>query len=130
PNPTRPPPSGHHAPQTGTPCPEPRHANAVTGAWDAGAASPGRTPQPPRILMTPNPDRDAWLRRVRALLDKARSTSYAEEADALVAKAHELMERHAIDEALLATTDERTDPVLVDHLVVAAPYPKARAALL
>src|SRR5690349_24678935 len=40
------------------------------------------------------------LDRVRALLAKAESTSYEEEADAFTAKAHQLMSRYAIDAAL------------------------------
>ncbi|MGW0602765.1 DUF2786 domain-containing protein [Streptomyces sp. NPDC002644] len=43
------------------------------------------------------------LGRIRALLAKAEATGYPEEAEALTAKAQELMARHSIDEALLAT---------------------------
>ncbi|MER5477237.1 DUF2786 domain-containing protein [Streptomyces sp. NPDC002734] len=42
------------------------------------------------------------LGRIRALLAKAEATGYPEEAEALTAKAQELMARHSIDEALLA----------------------------
>src|SRR6476646_1454927 len=41
------------------------------------------------------------LERVRALLSKAESTTFPEEADALTAKAQELMARHAIDQAMV-----------------------------
>jgi hypothetical protein len=41
------------------------------------------------------------LERVRALLAKAESTTFAGEADALTAKAQELMARHSIDQAML-----------------------------
>jgi hypothetical protein len=44
------------------------------------------------------------LERVRALLAKAESTTFPEEAEALSAKAQELMARHAIDRALLEAT--------------------------
>lgn len=40
--------------------------------------------------------------RVQALLAKAESTTFVEEAEALTAKAHELITRHAIDQAMLA----------------------------
>src|SRR5581483_4509845 len=40
---------------------------------------------------------DALHRRGRGLLAKAESTEYGPEADALLAKAHELMARHSID---------------------------------
>ncbi len=43
----------------------------------------------------------AMLERVRALLAKAESTTFPEEAEALTAKAQELMARHAIDQAVL-----------------------------
>jgi hypothetical protein len=43
---------------------------------------------------------DAVLARIRGLLAKAESTSFEAEAEALSAKAQELMARHAIDEAL------------------------------
>jgi hypothetical protein len=41
------------------------------------------------------------LAKVRALLAKAESTTFPEEAEALSAKAQELMARHAIDEAMV-----------------------------
>lgn len=44
-------------------------------------------------------------RRVDALLAKAASTEFPEEADALFAKAHELMTEHAIDQADLRGAD-------------------------
>lgn len=47
------------------------------------------------------------LGRVRGLLAKAESTQFAEEAEALSAKAQELMTRHAFDRALLDATAHR-----------------------
>jgi hypothetical protein len=41
------------------------------------------------------------LERVRALLAKAESTTFAEEAEVFTAKAQELMARHAVDRAML-----------------------------
>lgn len=49
-----------------------------------------------------NPAQARVLEKVRALLAKAESTTFEEEAEALTAKAQELMARHAIDEALVA----------------------------
>jgi hypothetical protein len=43
------------------------------------------------------------LGRIRALLAKAEATGFPEEAEALTTKAQELMARHSIDEALLAS---------------------------
>jgi hypothetical protein len=54
---------------------------------------------------------DKMLERVRALLAKAESTDFPAEAEALTAKAQELMARHAIDEAMLAQASGRSDEV-------------------
>jgi hypothetical protein len=70
------------------------------------------------------------LDRVRALLAKAESTEFAEEAEALTAKAQQLIAQHSIDEALLAAeTGSRTEPggrrVGIDN-----PYEQPKALLL
>ena len=49
-------------------------------------------------------EQERALRRIRALLDKAGSTSFGPEADALYDKAAELMAKHRIDAALLEAT--------------------------
>ncbi len=54
---------------------------------------------------------DAVLRRVRALLDRAEGTTFEAERDACLAKAQELMVRHAIDEALVDRARGAADPV-------------------
>jgi hypothetical protein len=74
---------------------------------------------------------DAVLAKVRALLAKAESTNFEHEADALTAKAQELMARHAIDEALAtqAAGRPRQDPSL-RRMPVDDPYAKAKSALL
>lgn len=69
------------------------------------------------------------LGRVRGLLAKAESTEFDEEAEALTAKAQELIARHAIAEALLHTPDDVGDPS-VRRVPVDNPYPDAKAALL
>ncbi|WP_329133119.1 DUF2786 domain-containing protein [Streptomyces sp. NBC_01476] len=52
---------------------------------------------------TPRTDTESKaLGRIRALLAKAESTGFPEEAEALSAKAQHLMARHSIDEALVA----------------------------
>ncbi|WP_021594884.1 DUF2786 domain-containing protein [Actinomadura welshii] len=70
------------------------------------------------------------LGRVRALLAKAESTEYPEEAEALSARAQELMARHSIDHALLAAeTGDLGGPdgwrIAVDN-----PYEAPKAVLL
>lgn len=47
------------------------------------------------------------LERVRALLAKASSTTFPAEAEALLAKAHELMEQHAIDQWMVDAAQDR-----------------------
>ena len=69
------------------------------------------------------------LQKVRALLAKAESTSFAEEAAALTAKAHELIAAHAIDLAML---EERTGrgEIVTRMIYIDAPYPKEKFLLL
>ncbi|NYV76373.1 DUF2786 domain-containing protein, partial [Streptomyces sp. UH6] len=76
------------------------------------------------------------LGRIRALLAKAEATGYPEEAEALTAKAQELMARHSIDEALLASGGPgggggpaSGGPGAV-RIGVEPPYEQAKAVLL
>ncbi len=69
------------------------------------------------------------LSRVRALLAKAESTPFDEEAEALTAKAQELIARYALDEALLHEGDDVGQPS-VRRLTVDPPYADAKAVLL
>ncbi len=74
---------------------------------------------------------DAWLRRVQALLAKAESTEFPAEAETLLAKAQELMARHAIDEAMLdAATCITPGEVVSETVVVHPPYAGPKASLL
>lgn len=70
------------------------------------------------------------LARVRALLAKAESTGYPEEAEALTAKAQQLMARHSIDEALLSTGPDTSDGLTGIRLATDEPYAPARALLI
>ncbi len=75
------------------------------------------------------------LDRVRALLAKAESTEFPEEAEALTSRAQELMARHSIDDALLAAAADRagrTGPGQADgrRLFVDSPYEAAKAVLV
>lgn len=69
------------------------------------------------------------LTRVRALLAKAESTTFEDEAEALTAKAQELIARHAIDEALLHTVDDVGAPS-ARRILIDDPYADAKANLL
>jgi hypothetical protein len=79
----------------------------------------GRTAQDSRMLG-----------RIRALLAKAEATGFPEEAEALSAKAQELMARHSIDEALLAARTHAKDAPGACRVGVEAPYETAKAVLL
>jgi hypothetical protein len=70
------------------------------------------------------------LARVRALLAKAESTDFPEEADALTAKAQDLMTRHAIDEAVLHAGEPAAGAVLARRVHVSNPYASAKVQLL
>jgi hypothetical protein len=95
-----------------------------------------RAPRLPKVEATPgeamagapgSPD-ERVLARVRALLAKAESTTFADEGDALVAKAQELIARHSIDQALLGAAQGAAPAgrrVGVDD-----PYASAKATLL
>ncbi len=77
-----------------------------------------------------DPIPDAMAERIAALLDKAESTSYPEEADAFLAKAQQLMARHAIDEAMLHGARATPEEVDTLDLVILTPYASAKSVLL
>jgi len=98
---------------------------------------------PPVPTLAPRPgeavgsgDRDGqvdprMLQRVRGLLAKAESTTFPDEAEALTAKAQELMARHAIDAAILAAESGRPIAGATGRrLGVDDPYAAAKAMLL
>lgn len=70
------------------------------------------------------------LGRIRALLAKAESTEYPEEAEALTAKAQQLMARHSIDEALLAVGAPAKDAPAALRIGVDNPYEGPKTMLL
>ncbi|MFJ1586052.1 DUF2786 domain-containing protein [Streptomyces sp. NPDC088197] len=96
----------------------------------------------PRITpLTPGPasappatgPHSKMLARIRALLAKAESTGFPEEAEALSAKAQHLMARHSIDEALVAATGAPGAPGRgpgACRIGVDRPYEGAKALLL
>jgi len=70
------------------------------------------------------------LHKVRSLLAKAESTTFPEEAEALTAKAQALVERHAIDRALLAEAAGAAGGPEGRTVVVEAPYARPKFQLL
>jgi hypothetical protein len=78
----------------------------------------------------PQQPESRMLTRIRALLAKAEATDYPEEAEALSAKAQELMARHSIDEALLSARTHARDAPGACRIGVDPPYETAKAVLL
>jgi len=70
------------------------------------------------------------LDKVRALLAKAESTTFPEEAEAYTAKAQELMARHSIDYALLVARTGGRDAPGVRRIAVDNPYEAPKTLLL
>ncbi|MFI2764573.1 DUF2786 domain-containing protein [Streptomyces echinatus] len=105
------------------------HATAVLELYRLLLGLPALEPlEEPRRATGPAASR--MLTRIRALLAKAEATGYPEEAEALSAKAQELMARHSVDEALLAAEAPAPDAPGACRLGVEPPYEQAKAVLL
>lgn len=85
---------------------------APSGAGPAGAAD------------------ERMLSRIRALLAKAESTEFPEEAEALSARAQELMAKYSIDHALLAAQAGAAEEPGGRRIAVDNPYEGPKATLL
>jgi hypothetical protein len=72
----------------------------------------------------------AVLAKVRALLAKAESTDFEHEADALTAKAQELIARHSIEEAMARSSSAQRITPVGRRLAVDDPYAAAKSGLL
>jgi hypothetical protein len=104
-------------PGSARPAPEP--APAAAGAGPASTAPAGTAPADERMLS-----------RIRALLAKAESTEFAQEAEALSGRAQELMAKYSIDHALLAAEAGRAETPGGRRIAVDNPYEAAKATLL
>ncbi|MBO1333823.1 DUF2786 domain-containing protein [Streptomyces sp. VRA16 Mangrove soil] len=87
-------------------------------------------PVPGESVTVPVAGEPRTLARIRALLAKAEATGYPPEAEALTAKAQELMARHSVDEAVLASRTHAKDTPAACRIGVDAPYETAKAVLL
>jgi len=97
-------------------------------------------PELPRIVPPPGAARNRSapasrvdqkvLARVRALLAKAESTEFPDEAEALSAKAQELMNRHAFERALLDADTQRQQTATSIRLWLDSPYVDAKSHLV
>ncbi len=94
---------------------------AIPTEWDAPAVRAPRTEEESKVLNT-----------IRNLLAKAEATSYVAEAEALSAKAQDLMTRYTIDSAVLEAKRHTslTGQVETRRLLIDNPYPEAKVSLL
>ncbi len=99
-------------------CPPPGKAHA--GARDAARPGPSRS----------RGVDERMLGRIRALLAKAESTEFPDEAEALSTRAQELMARHSIDQALVDAGSGQRDEPEGCRLPVDNPYEAPKALLV
>jgi len=107
-----------------------RRAGTGKSAGKPAGKPAGQPASPPPGESTASAADDRILGRIRALLAKAESTEFAEEAEALSARAQELMAKYSIDHALLAAqAGEREEPS-GHRIPVDGPYEEPKATLL
>lgn len=104
---------------------------APPSAWTA--SNRGSLPQPPPAQI-PQGEVDAKaLKLIRALLAKAEATTFQAEAEAFTAKAQEMMTRHSIDAAVLASAAAgggRTRGIESRRVHIDSPYADEKADFL
>ena len=104
------------------------HLLATLPAIEVVGPAPGDAR--PTAAIAPADLDQRMLDRVRALLAKAESTDFPEEADAFTAKAQELMARHRIDHALLVVATGERDWPATRRVAVDNPYEAPKSLLL
>lgn len=87
-------------------------------------------PGSPGVRVSASGVDERMLQRVRALLAKAESTEFDEEADALTAKAQELMRTYSIERSLAEADTSRAAEPVVRRLWIDAPYVEGKAMLV
>jgi hypothetical protein len=92
--------------------------------------SPPGTPPQAGSVNTVDAAQEKILAKVRALLAKAESTDFDEEAEALSAKAQELMSRYALDRALLDNKRGLRQQATLSRIWLDNPYVNAKAMLV
>lgn len=91
---------------------------------------PPGTPARLRASGTSDPTQEKVLVRVRSLLAKAESTDFDDEAEALSAKAQELMSRYALDRALLDHGHGARQQATLSRIWLDNPYVTAKSMLV
>ena len=95
-----------------------------------GTAKRSTASRTARDRKTSKPADDRALSRIRALLAKAESTEFAEEAEALSTRAQELMAKYSIDHALLAAQEGEEETPGGRRIPVDNPYESPKVQLL
>jgi hypothetical protein len=109
----------HHLPALEKLLPLPGTARAAAPERLAGTGPASAAPADERMLS-----------RIRALLAKAESTEFAQEAEALSGRAQELMAKYSIDHALLAAETGQPETPGGRRIAVDNPYEAPKATLL
>ena len=102
----------------------------LPGTVRPGTVRPGAAARPGTGAGPERTADERILGKIRALLAKAESTEFTEEAEALSARAQELMAKYSIDHALLAAEAGRKDEPASRRLPVDNPYEGPKAQLL
>ncbi len=97
----------------------------------------------PKLIPPPGPGAAAWkpnqqqevlddrvLSKIRALLAKAESTQFPEEAESFTVKAQEFMTRYSIDQAMLEAGSSEHHEANAKRVHLESPYTDAKASLL
>jgi hypothetical protein len=110
--------------------PQPRLC-APPSEWARGPQRAASTASARRPVGSTAPD-PKMIERVRALLAKAESTDFPDEAETFTAKAQELIARHAIDMAMLEGKGKPGAPSQASgrRVLLDDPYAKAKSLLL
>jgi hypothetical protein len=95
-----------------------------------GTVRPGAAAKPGAAAGQERTTDERILGKIRALLAKAESTEFTEEAEALSARAQQLMAKYSIDHALLAAQAGRKDEPASRRLPVDNPYEGPKTQLL
>ena len=95
-----------------------------------GTARPAAATRSQAAGSGPAPADERMLSRIRALLAKAEATEFAEEAEALSARAQELMAKYSIDHALLTAESGQAETPGGRRIAVDNPYEAPKATLL
>lgn len=108
----------HHLPVLEKLLPLPGTARTTTSEHARTAAGPAGSAD------------ERMLSRIRSLLSKAESTEFTEEAEALSARAQQLMAKYSIDHALLAAESGREEVPGARRIGVDNPYEAPKVSLL